>query len=233
MAVRVSTAQQPELWAGVECTVNRVGDKYSDQLERSGHALRIKDLDRLAELGVRRLRYPILWERTAPDGLVNIDWSWSDERLNTLQRLGLAPIVGLVHHGVVQRGRDHQDHQRHCDQADAARAACVDGGDEVGGGSQQDQLDDDERRPRRRAGPPRRRRSGSRPWRRSCGCDRAPGRAASAAAAPRRSRSRSPRTAAGGTARRCRGRGSRRSARTSPTRRGCGTRRSSRVRPQR
>ena len=40
-----------ELWAGVECTVNRVGDTYSDQLERSGHAIRSKDLERLAELG--------------------------------------------------------------------------------------------------------------------------------------------------------------------------------------
>jgi len=46
------TAQMPELWAGVECTVNRVGDTYSDQLERTGHALRLKDLERLAELGV-------------------------------------------------------------------------------------------------------------------------------------------------------------------------------------
>lgn len=91
--------RMPELWAGVECTVNRVGDSYSDQLERSGHALRIKDLARLAELGVRRLRYPILWERTAPNGLNNIDWSWPDERMEELQRLGLTPIVGLVHHG--------------------------------------------------------------------------------------------------------------------------------------
>src|SRR5215211_1626238 len=88
-----------ELWAGVECTVNRVGDKYSDQLERSGHALRGRDLERLAELGVHRLRYPVLWERTAPDGLDNIDWSWADERLSTLRRQGLTPIVGLVHHG--------------------------------------------------------------------------------------------------------------------------------------
>lgn len=89
----------PELWAGVECTVNRVRDSYADQIERSGHALRIKDLGRLAELGVRRLRYPILWERTAPNGLDSIDWSWPDERMDELQRLDLRPIVGLVHHG--------------------------------------------------------------------------------------------------------------------------------------
>ncbi|HEX6719714.1 MAG TPA: family 1 glycosylhydrolase [Pyrinomonadaceae bacterium] len=99
MAVRTLAAQLPELWAGVECTVNRVGDNYSDQLERSGHALRLKDLERLAQLGVGRLRYPILWERTAPDDLDTIDWSWSDERMDGLQRFGLEPIVGLVHHG--------------------------------------------------------------------------------------------------------------------------------------
>lgn len=92
-------AQMPELWLGVECTVNRVGDNYSDQLERSGHAIRIKDLERLADLGVRTIRYPILWERTSPKALDRFDWSWSDERLDLIQRLGLTPIAGLVHHG--------------------------------------------------------------------------------------------------------------------------------------
>jgi dTDP-4-dehydrorhamnose reductase len=88
-----------ELWAGLECTVNRVGDKYSDQLERCGHALRSEDLERLAALGVRTLRYPILWERTAPQALDNLAWSWADERMDSLRRLRLMPIVGLVHHG--------------------------------------------------------------------------------------------------------------------------------------
>lgn len=92
-------AQKLEVWAGVECTVNRVGDSYSDQLERSGHAIRVKDLERLAGLGVRTIRYPILWERTAPQRLDSFDWSWSDERLDLLRRLGLKPIAGLVHHG--------------------------------------------------------------------------------------------------------------------------------------
>jgi dTDP-4-dehydrorhamnose reductase len=88
-----------ELWAGVECTVNRLGDIYSDQLERSGHAIRSRDLERLAQLGVRTIRYPILWERTAPQALDAPDWSWADERMELLQRLGLKPIVGLIHHG--------------------------------------------------------------------------------------------------------------------------------------
>ena len=88
-----------ELWAGVECTVNRVGDVFHDQLERNGHAERIEDLDLFAELGVRALRYPVLWERTAPEGLERADWSWADERLARLRALNVRPIVGLLHHG--------------------------------------------------------------------------------------------------------------------------------------
>jgi len=93
----------PELWAGVECTVNRVGDHYFDQLERSGHATRFDDLDRLVELGIRTLRYPVLWERTAPYGTDRIQWGWVDVRLNKLRQLGVRPIVGLLHHGAGPR----------------------------------------------------------------------------------------------------------------------------------
>jgi dTDP-4-dehydrorhamnose reductase len=88
-----------EVWAGVECTVNRVGEEYFDQLERNGHATRLDDLDLFAQLGIDAIRYPILWEKIAPDGLENADWSWADERLERLRELGIRPIVGLVHHG--------------------------------------------------------------------------------------------------------------------------------------
>ncbi|MEO5843548.1 MAG: sugar nucleotide-binding protein [Caldimonas sp.] len=88
-----------EMWGGVECTVNRVRDDYFSQLDRSGHARRECDLDRFAALGIRTLRYPVLWETTAPDGPASADWSWADRRLPALGRLGIAPIVGLVHHG--------------------------------------------------------------------------------------------------------------------------------------
>ncbi|MGK3961389.1 family 1 glycosylhydrolase [Sorangium sp. So ce118] len=87
------------LWAGVECTVNRVGDQYFNQLERTGHHDRITDLDLLAELGVKAVRYPVLWERTAPSGPGSADFSWADERLHRLRELGIDVIVGLVHHG--------------------------------------------------------------------------------------------------------------------------------------
>lgn len=88
-----------ELWGGVECTVNRVEDRYFDQLQRTGHTERLEDLDRIAALGIRTLRYPILWETTAPNGLAQANWQWADQRLNRLRELGIRPIVGLVHHG--------------------------------------------------------------------------------------------------------------------------------------
>jgi dTDP-4-dehydrorhamnose reductase len=88
-----------EIWGGLECTVNRVGDAYFDQLEQLGHSGRTDDIERFAELGLKTLRYPVLWERTAPNGLNKINWSWADERLGRLRELGIRPILGLVHHG--------------------------------------------------------------------------------------------------------------------------------------
>lgn len=88
-----------ELWGGIEPSVNRVGDQYFDQIVRSGHHDRLDDLDRFAALGIRTMRYPVLWERAAPDGLESADWSWPDERLVCLRDLGIRPIVGLIHHG--------------------------------------------------------------------------------------------------------------------------------------
>lgn len=88
-----------ELWAGVECTVNRVGDRYFDQLAKNAHHDRITDLDLFAGLGITAIRYPVLWERTAPNGLASARWEWADERLDRLGVLNIRPIVGLVHHG--------------------------------------------------------------------------------------------------------------------------------------
>ena len=92
-------AANVEIWGGVECTCRRVGDAYSNQLVRSGHWERLDDLDRFAALGLRTLRYPVLWEHVAPESLDRPDWQWADERLGHLRRLGIRPIVGLVHHG--------------------------------------------------------------------------------------------------------------------------------------
>jgi dTDP-4-dehydrorhamnose reductase len=87
------------IWGGVECSVNRVADQWQDQLELSGHAHRLDDLELIANLGIRTLRYPILWERTAPGSPTERNWCWADERLRKLRSLSITPIVGLVHHG--------------------------------------------------------------------------------------------------------------------------------------
>lgn len=97
--VDLAPATSIELWGGVECTVNRVGDRYFDQIERNAHAACEEDLDLFARLGIKAMRYPVLWERVAPDGMERADWSWTDSRLKRLRELNVRPIVGLVHHG--------------------------------------------------------------------------------------------------------------------------------------
>ncbi|HYD45253.1 MAG TPA: family 1 glycosylhydrolase, partial [Phenylobacterium sp.] len=92
-----------ELWGGHECTVNRVGEVYYDQTRRSGHHDRVFDLDLFADLGLTALRYPLLWERVAPDHPQDFDWSWTDERLSRMAALDIRPIAGLVHHGAGPR----------------------------------------------------------------------------------------------------------------------------------
>jgi len=96
---RPAPAGALELWGGLECTVNRVADGYLDQCQLNGHCARIDDLERFASLGIRALRYPLIWENVAPGDPDRCDWSWGDERLPRLRDLGVRPIVGLVHHG--------------------------------------------------------------------------------------------------------------------------------------
>ena len=87
------------MWGGVECTVNRVGNTWFNQLERTGHAHREGDLNRIAALGIRTLRYPILWELHEKAPGAAIDWRATDRRLQRARQLGIVPIAGLIHHG--------------------------------------------------------------------------------------------------------------------------------------
>jgi len=88
-----------ELWGGVECSVVRIGDDYRNQLVDTGHASRLKDIDAMAELGIKSVRYPILWETVAPESPGELDFRWHDERLERLRGHGIKVIAGLVHHG--------------------------------------------------------------------------------------------------------------------------------------
>jgi dTDP-4-dehydrorhamnose reductase len=79
--------------------VNRVGHRYHDQLRFAGHGRRPDDLQAVAELGIKALRYPVLWEHVAPRALAKPNFSSSDRQLSRLRELGVEPIVGLLHHG--------------------------------------------------------------------------------------------------------------------------------------
>lgn len=89
----------PELWGGIECTINRVNDSFFDQLIYSGHYTRPGDLVTLAQTGIRKIRYPVLWEKHQPELDTNINWSWTQEQIKTLTENNIAVIAGLVHHG--------------------------------------------------------------------------------------------------------------------------------------
>lgn len=85
-----------ELWGGVECTINRVGDTFFDQAALSGHRDRTReDMQRFERLGLRTLRTGLHWEHFAETG----SWDSFDRLLGTMRELGLRPIAGLLHHG--------------------------------------------------------------------------------------------------------------------------------------
>jgi dTDP-4-dehydrorhamnose reductase len=82
-----------EMWAGFECTLNRVGDSYQDQLLPREREMRIACLRALPELGVSAFRYRIAWED------VSTPWEWVEEDLAFLAANNIKAIIGLVHHG--------------------------------------------------------------------------------------------------------------------------------------
>jgi len=88
-----------ELWGGLECTINRVGDTFRDQLEYTGHYQRPADVDAIAKLGIKAIRFPMLWERHQKNKQQTIDWEWAHQNLTNWKGNGVMPIVGLVHHG--------------------------------------------------------------------------------------------------------------------------------------
>ncbi|HYI48463.1 MAG TPA: family 1 glycosylhydrolase [Allosphingosinicella sp.] len=88
-----------ELWAGPECTIVRIGNRWRDQVAETGHRVRASDVALIAGLGIKTVRYPILWESVAPDGPNAYDFAWADERLSMFEDFGIEVIGGLLHHG--------------------------------------------------------------------------------------------------------------------------------------
>ena len=88
-----------ELWGGAECTIVRLGDTWRDQAIETGHKFRREDIDLMADLGITRVRFPIVWEAVAPDRPDEFDFEWADDRLAMLRERGIEVIGGLLHHG--------------------------------------------------------------------------------------------------------------------------------------
>ncbi|HUS20167.1 MAG TPA: family 1 glycosylhydrolase [Terriglobales bacterium] len=99
MEIETHHSPPPQMWAGVECTVARIGNRYTNQMAAIGHASRPGDFERFAQLGIRALRLPVLWELVSPVEPKQHDWEWPDHALAEVKRLGIRPIVGLLHHG--------------------------------------------------------------------------------------------------------------------------------------
>ncbi|MDB4902815.1 MAG: sugar nucleotide-binding protein [Mucilaginibacter sp.] len=88
-----------EVWGGIECTINRVNDQYFDQLDYAGHYNSEHDIELIAELGIKKIRYPVLWEKHQPNKDEIIDWSFAERNLEKFRSNGIEVIAGLVHHG--------------------------------------------------------------------------------------------------------------------------------------
>src|SRR5688572_25556279 len=90
---------RPEIWAGLECTINRVKDDYKDQLNYSGHYSRPDDIDEFIQIGIKAIRYPVLWEHHQQNSQEQIQWSWTDRQLRKIRNNEIKIIAGLLHHG--------------------------------------------------------------------------------------------------------------------------------------
>lgn len=99
MIAKKTQSAIPEVWAGMECSFNRIGDEFLDQLQLSGHYDRPDDIGRFAALGIKALHYPILWELHQPKKEMSIEWDWTKSQLDKIQSHSITPIVGLLHHG--------------------------------------------------------------------------------------------------------------------------------------
>jgi beta-glucosidase len=107
------TTQRFMFATGIECSYPAIetphGRKRMDELEKCGHYEHWReDLQLTLELGIRYLRYgpPYYRIHQAPG---RYDWSWTDQVMPEIRRLGLVPIMDLCHFGVPDWMGNFQD----------------------------------------------------------------------------------------------------------------------------
>jgi beta-glucosidase/6-phospho-beta-glucosidase/beta-galactosidase len=87
---------------GIECSYPTIeyGRVRRDQLRECGHYDRyLEDLGLVNELGIRYLRYGLPWY-SIHLGADRYDWTFADLAMTEMQRLGIIPILDLLHFGV-------------------------------------------------------------------------------------------------------------------------------------
>jgi dTDP-4-dehydrorhamnose reductase len=87
MDIQKISPSDPEIWGGIECTINRVGDKFSDQLSFTQCYESDSFIDGITQLGIKAIRFPVLWEKHEPVKNKTIDWTWSANQLNKLRTM--------------------------------------------------------------------------------------------------------------------------------------------------
>lgn len=93
-------SSSPEIWGGLECTINRIGDTFRNQMNYAGFYERKNDIDQIAQLGIKALRFPILWEaHQFSSEEERIDWTQATQALEKIRSYHISPIAGLIHHG--------------------------------------------------------------------------------------------------------------------------------------
>ncbi|MDQ2862456.1 MAG: dTDP-4-dehydrorhamnose reductase, partial [Bacteroidota bacterium] len=73
------------VWGGIECTINRIHDEFHDQLEMGDYYSDPAKLEAIVGLGIKTLRFPVLWEKHQPQLNIEIDWTWSEGQLEKLR----------------------------------------------------------------------------------------------------------------------------------------------------
>src|SRR5205085_11048755 len=83
--------------AGIECSF--LPHLNVDQFNWTQHDRFWKeDLQRAKDLGITHLRYALPWHLLEPKR-GQFDWSYADERLAAFERLGLEPLMDVMHFG--------------------------------------------------------------------------------------------------------------------------------------
>lgn len=99
---------------GIECSNPTIAGPGGttirrDLLEECGHYARYReDLALVRDLGLRVLRYGLPWHRVNP-APGRFDWAFADEAMGEIRRLGITPILDLVHFGVPDWVGDFQN----------------------------------------------------------------------------------------------------------------------------